>query len=78
MAKGQRRTIEQLIEDKKKELAELEAKAKAKSALSADHKAIKTIVADIEKVGNDLGVAAKDILKLVSSVIAPRQPRTPK
>ena len=77
MPKGQRRTLEQQLEDLKQKQAEIEARIKAKSALSADHKAIKTIIGDIEKVAEDAGVLAKDVLKLVSSKISPRKPRTP-
>ena len=51
---------------------------KAKSALSADHKAIKGIIADIEKVAADTGILAKDVLKLVTAKLSPRKPRTPK
>ena len=76
MPKGQRRTLEQQLEDLKKKQADIEAKIKAKSALSADHKAVKAIIADIEKVADDAGVLAKDVLKLVSSKISPRKPRT--
>lgn len=78
MPKGQRRTLEQQLEEVIQKKAELEARIKAKSALSADHKAIKTIIGDIEKVAEDAGVLAKDVLKLVSSKISPRKPRTPK
>lgn len=78
MPKGQRRTLEQQLEEVIQKKAELEARIKAKSALSADHKAVKTIIADIEKVAEDAGVLAKDVLKLVSSKISPRKPRTPK
>ena len=77
MPKGQRRTLEQQLEDLKQKQAEIEARIKAKSALSADHKAVKAIIADIEKVADDAGVLAKDVLKLVSSKISPRKPRTP-
>lgn len=78
MPKGQRRTLEQQLDDLKKKQAELEARIKAKSALSADHKAVKAIIADIEKVAEDAGVLAKDVLKLVTSKISPRKTRTPK
>lgn len=78
MPKGQRRTLEQQLEEVIKKKADLEARIKAKSALSADHKAIKAIVADIEKVAEDAGILAKDVLKLVTSKISPRKPRTPK
>ena len=77
MPKGQRRTLEQQLEDLKQKQAEIEARIKVKSALSADHKAVKAIIADIEKVADDAGVLAKDVLKLVSSKISPRKPRTP-
>ena len=77
MPKGQRRTLEQQLEDLRKKQADIEAKIKAKSALSADHKAVKAIIADIEKVADDAGLLAKDVLKLVSSKISPRKPRTP-
>ena len=43
MPKGQRRTLEQQLEDLKQKQAEIEARIKAKSALSADHKAVKAI-----------------------------------
>lgn len=76
MPKGQRRTLEQQLDDLKKKQAEIEARIKAKSALSADHKAVKAIIADIEKVAEDAGVLAKDVLKLVSSKISPRKPRS--
>ena len=80
MPKGQgvRRTLEQQLEDLKKKQAEIEARIKAKSALSADHKAVKAIIADIEKVAADTGILAKDVLKLIASKVTPRQPRTPK
>ena len=78
MPKGQRRTLEQQLEDLKQKQAEIEARIKAKSALSADSKAIKSIIADVEKVAEDAGMLAKDVLKLVSSKISPRKPRTPK
>ena len=80
MPKGQgvRRTLEQQLEDLKKKQAEIEARIKAKSALSADHKAIKGIIADIEKVAADTGILAKDVLKLVTAKLSPRKPRTPK
>jgi len=77
MPKGQRRTLEQQLEDLKKKQAEIEAKIKAKLTLSADHKAIKAIIADIEKVADEAGVLAKDVLKIVSSKVSPRKPRTP-
>ena len=80
MPKGQgvRRTLEQQLEDLKKKQAEIEARIKARSALSADHKAIKSIIADIEKVAADTGILAKDVLKLIASTVTPRKPRTPK
>lgn len=78
MPKGQRRTLEQQLEDLKQKQAEIEARIKAKSALSADHKAVKAIIADIEKVAEDAGMLAKDVLKLVTSKISPRKARTPK
>lgn len=78
MPKGQRRTLEQQLEDLKQKQAEIEARIKAKSALSADHKAVKAIISDIEKVAEDAGMLAKDVLKLVASKIAPRKTRTPK
>lgn len=78
MPKGQRRTLEQQLDDLKKKQAELEARIKAKSALSADHKAVKGIIADIEKVAADTGILAKDVLKLITAKLSPRKPRTPK
>lgn len=80
MPKGQgvRRTLEQQLEDLKKKQAEIEARIKARSALSADHKAIKSIIAEIEKVAADTGILAKDVLKLVTAKLSPRKPRTPK
>lgn len=75
---GVRRTLEQQLEDLKKKQAEIEARIKAKSALSADHKAIKGIISDIEKVAADTGVLAKDVLKLIASKVTPRKTRTPK
>lgn len=80
MPKGQftRRTDEEKLADLLKAAADLEAKIKAKNSLSADHKTIKTIVADISKASKELAVSEKEILKLVSSVVAPRQPKTPK
>jgi chaperonin cofactor prefoldin len=77
MPKGQRRTLEQQLDDLKKKQAEIEARIKAKSALSADHKAVKAIIADIEKVADDAGVLAKDVVKLITSKISPRKTRTP-
>ncbi len=77
MAKGQRRTLEQQLDDLKKKQAEIEVKIKAKLTLSPDHKAVKAIVANIEKFANEIGVPAKDVLKLVSSQISPRKPRSP-
>ena len=77
MAKGVRRTLEQQLDDLKKRQAEIEAKIKAKSTLSSDHKAVKAIIADIEKLANEVGVQAKDVLKLVSSQISPRKRRSP-
>jgi len=78
MAKGVRRTIEQQIADAEAALLALKEKAKAKSALDTDHKQVKSIIADINKLSADAGVSAKEILKLVTGVVAPRQPRTKK
>ena len=77
MAKGQRRTLEQQLDDLKKKQAEIEARIKAKSALTVDHKAVRAIIADIEKLANEVGLQAKDVLKLVLSKISPRKPRSP-
>ena len=76
MAKWQRRTLEQQLDDLKKRQAEIEAKIKAKSTLSPDHKAVKAIIADIEKLANEVGMQAKEVLKLVSSQISPRKLRS--
>ena len=80
MPKGQgvRRTLEQQLEDLKKKQAEIEARNIAKSSLTADHKQVKAIIADINKLSTDAGVSAKDILKLVTAKVSPRKPRTPK
>lgn len=78
MAKGVRRTPEQLLKDALAKVAELEAKIKAKNELNADNKLIKAIVADIGKAAKELGVSEKEILKLVTSKVAPRQPRAKK
>ena len=77
MPKGQfvRRTPEQQLQDALKKVAELEAKIKAKNELNADNKLIKAIVSDISKAAKELGVSDKDVLKLVSSKVAPRKPR---
>lgn len=69
MAKKPRRTIEQLIEDKKKELAALESRA----ALTVESKPIKAIVNEIDKVASESKVEAKAVLKLVSSVLSSRK-----
>jgi len=80
MPKGQgvRRTLEQQLADLKKKQAEIEARIIAKSSLTADHKQVKAIIADINKLSADAGVSAKDILKLVTAKISPRKPRIPK
>jgi predicted site-specific integrase-resolvase len=74
MPKGQftRRTDAQKIADLEAQIAAI----KAKASLNADNKAIKAIVTDINKAAKDLNVSEKEILKLVSSVVAPRQPKT--
>jgi hypothetical protein len=69
MAKKPRRTIEQLIEDKKKELAALESRA----AVTVESKPIKAIVNEIDKVASESKVEAKAVLKLVSSVLSSRK-----
>ena len=75
MPKGQRRTIEQQIADAEKALAALKEKAKAKAALDTDHKQVKAIIADINKLSADAGVSAREILKLVTGVVVPRKSR---
>ncbi len=76
MPKGHRRTLEQQLEELKKKQAEIEAKIKAKSAVTADHKTVKAIISDIEKFADEVGWQAKDVLKLVSSKISPRKNRS--
>ncbi len=66
MAKGVRRTLEQQLEDAKKLAAELEAKIKAQSSFNADHKAVKGLIADAQKVANDNGWAVKDVVKAIA------------
>ena len=75
MAKGVRRTIEQQIADAEKALAALLVKAKAQAALDTDHKQVKAIIADINKLSADAGVSAREILKLVTGVVVPRKTR---
>lgn len=78
MAKGVRRTLEQQLEDAKKLAAELEAKIKAQSSFNADHKALKGLIADVQKVANDNGWAVKDVVKAIAEKLTPRKTRTPK
>lgn len=75
MAKGVRRTIEQQIADAEAALAALKEKAKARAALDTDHKQVKAIIADINKLSADAGVSAREILKLVTGVVVPRKTR---
>lgn len=78
MAKGVRRTIEQLIEDKRKELADLEAKAKAKPALTIDDKSMTTIVNGIKKVATANGLTHKAVIKILSDGMVPKTVRVKK
>lgn len=78
MAKGVRRTLEQQLEDAKKLAAAIEAKIKAQNSFNADHKAVKGLIADVEKVANDNGWAVKDVVKAINEKLTPRKMRTPK
>ena len=77
MAKGIRRTLEQQLEDARKLAAEIEAKIKAQNSFNADHKAIKGLISDVEKVANDNGWAVKDVVKAINAKLTPRKTRTP-
>lgn len=71
MAKGQRRTPEQMIADLQKKIDAL----KAKSSLKADHESIKPIIESIKAAAKSNGVEVKAIIKIISEKLAPRQPR---
>lgn len=71
MAKGVRRTTEQLIADYEAKIAAL----KARASVTADHKSILALSVKVSSVAEELGVSVKEVLKLVGQVVKPDVPK---